>query len=104
MRHTDRHQREVPISARLIYHPRRECRTFGFTTVYFDSTAERVTAFSVSLAICWRVRGEVQLPRALAPGHDKCDSDLRDRPSTPVAPYSRAEHTLAQQSAVEVTA
>jgi hypothetical protein len=26
-------------SARLIYHPRRECRIFGSATVYFDSTA-----------------------------------------------------------------
>jgi hypothetical protein len=24
--------------ARLIYHPRRECRRFGGTTVHFDST------------------------------------------------------------------
>jgi hypothetical protein len=25
-------------AARLIYHPRRECRRFGETTVHFDST------------------------------------------------------------------
>jgi len=47
------------------------------------------------------VRGEVKLPRVLAPGHDKDDCDLWDRPSTPVTPYSRAEYALAQQSAAE---
>jgi hypothetical protein len=42
----------------------------------------RRTAFSVALAIFWRMRGEKQ-PRTVAPGHDKYDSGLRDRPRRP---------------------
>jgi hypothetical protein len=29
------------------------------------------TAFSVALAIFWRIRGEVQQPRSVAPGNDR---------------------------------
>ena len=43
----------------------------------------RRTAFSVALAIFWRMRGEVQQPRTVAPGHDKYYSGLRDRPEGP---------------------
>ena len=41
----------------------------------------RRTAFSVALAIFWRMRGEVQQPKTIAPGHDKNDSGLRGRPA-----------------------
>ena len=41
----------------------------------------RRTAFSVASAIFWRMRGEAQQPRTVAPGHDKNDSVLRGRPA-----------------------
>src|SRR5207248_10106418 len=41
----------------------------------------RRTAFSVALAIFWRMRGEVQRAGTAAPGHKKYGSGLRDRPA-----------------------
>ena len=41
------------------------------------SLEARRTAFSVALAIFWRMRGEVQQPRTVASGHDRNDSGLR---------------------------
>jgi hypothetical protein len=41
----------------------------------------RRMAFSVALAIFWRIRGEVQQLGTVAPGHDKYDGGLRDRPA-----------------------
>jgi hypothetical protein len=43
----------------------------------------RRTAFSVALASFWRMRGEVQQPGTVAPGHDKNDSGLRGRGVAP---------------------
>src|SRR6266700_5477786 len=40
----------------------------------------RRTAFSVALAIFWRMRGEVQRAGTIAPGHERHGSGLRDRP------------------------
>ena len=47
------------------------------------SAQARRTAFSVALAIFWRMRGEVQQTRTVAPGHDKNDSGLRGRGVAP---------------------
>ena len=49
----------------------------------------RRTAFSVALAIFWRMRGEVQQPRTVAPGHDKYYSGLRGRPEGPGSRHRR---------------
>jgi hypothetical protein len=38
--------------------------------------------FSVALAIFRRMHGEAQQPRTVAPGSERYESDLRDRPST----------------------
>src|SRR5712691_12752264 len=48
------------------------------------------TAFSVALAIFWRMHSEAQLLGTVAPGHDEYERGLRDRPPT------RAVRTLRQ--------
>jgi hypothetical protein len=40
----------------------------------------RRTAFSVALAIFWRMRGEVQRAGTVAPDHERYGSGLPDRP------------------------
>jgi hypothetical protein len=60
-------------------------------------------AFSVALAVFRRMYGEVQQPGTVAPGHDKYDSGLRDRPADlkqtcALAGIPRAEYTLAYQA------
>ena len=42
----------------------------------------RRTAFSVALAIFWRMRDEVQQTTTVAPGHDKNDSGRGVAPQT----------------------
>ena len=60
----------------------------------------RRTVLFCRVGIFWRMRGEVQQRGTEVPGHGEYDSGLRDRPSEidrcrTLAPYSRAEHTLA---------
>ncbi len=46
----------------------------------------RRTAFSVALAIFWRLRGELQQPGTVTPGHDAYNCGLRDRRPTSGGP------------------
>ena len=63
----------------------------------------RRTAFSVALAIFWRMRGEVQQLGTVAPGHDEYGNEygsgLRDRsanfqPPLPARPLAAARNSL----------
>ena len=55
----------------------------------YGSLEARRTAFSVALAIFRRLRGDVQQPRTVTPGHDQYYSGLRDRPEGPGCRHRR---------------
>ena len=68
--HDHRSERMTPTTER--YHAQCEIRRSVLEqTLRYGPLEARRTAFSVALAIFWRMRGEVKQPRTVAPGHDK---------------------------------